>query len=140
MRAVASRFDPLAATLALLTGGALFALQEGPVLALLCAASVLVVGVLAPAIAERATPAARSDRWYAPLTRREADVALLIAEGLSNKQIAERLGIGERGVESHVFNIMNRLSFHNRTQIAVWIREKQRRSAKESPPKKSVPT
>jgi DNA-binding CsgD family transcriptional regulator/sugar lactone lactonase YvrE len=59
----------------------------------------------------------------APLTRREAEVAALVAEGLTNREIAARLFISERTAESHVEQIRNKLGFHSRTQIAVWFAE-----------------
>jgi DNA-binding NarL/FixJ family response regulator len=48
-------------------------------------------------------------------------VAHLVAEGLSNKQIGERLFISERTVDSHIRNILNKLGFQSRAQIAAWI-------------------
>jgi len=59
----------------------------------------------------------------APLTRRETEVAALVAEGLTNREIAARLFISERTAESHVEQIRNKLGFHSRTQIAVWFAE-----------------
>ena len=56
-----------------------------------------------------------------PLGTREADVARLVAAGMSNKQIGRRLFISDRTVASHVRNIMNKLGFRSRVQIAVWI-------------------
>jgi DNA-binding CsgD family transcriptional regulator len=55
------------------------------------------------------------------LAKREVDVARLIADGLSNKQIGARLFISERTVDSHVRNILNKLGFNSRAQIAGWI-------------------
>ena len=55
------------------------------------------------------------------LGNREADVARLVAEGLSNKQIGARLFISERTVDSHVHSILNKLGFNSRAQIAGWI-------------------
>ena len=49
----------------------------------------------------------------APLARREADVARLVAEGLSNKQIGARLFISERTVDSHIRSILNKLGFNS---------------------------
>ena len=56
-----------------------------------------------------------------PLARREAEVARLVADGLSNKQIGARLFISERTVENHVGSILNKLGFNSRVQIAGWI-------------------
>jgi predicted ATPase/DNA-binding CsgD family transcriptional regulator len=59
------------------------------------------------------------------LGRREVEVARLVADGLSNKQIGARLFISERTVDSHVRNILNKLGFNNRAQIASWITSDQ---------------
>jgi len=56
-----------------------------------------------------------------PLGPREADVALLVADGLTNKQIGARLFISERTVDSHVRSILNKLGFSSRAQIAAWM-------------------
>jgi len=55
------------------------------------------------------------------LGKREADVARLVADGLSNKQIGARLFISERTVDSHVRSILNKLGVNTRAQIAGWI-------------------
>jgi DNA-binding NarL/FixJ family response regulator len=55
------------------------------------------------------------------LAKREADVARLVADGLSNRQIGARLFISERTVDSHVRSILNKLGFSSRAQIARWI-------------------
>jgi DNA-binding CsgD family transcriptional regulator len=75
------------------------------------------------ALREAAAPAvtaAEQDR-SGILGRRETDVARLVADGLSNKQIGARLFISERTVESHVRNILNKLGFNSRAQIAGWM-------------------
>jgi DNA-binding CsgD family transcriptional regulator len=54
------------------------------------------------------------------LTPRQREVAALIADGLTNRQIAERLYITERSAESHVERIRDRLGFRSRSQIAAW--------------------
>ena len=55
------------------------------------------------------------------LGKRETEVARLVAEGLSNKQIGARLFISERTVDSHVRSILNKLGFNSRAQIAGWV-------------------
>jgi DNA-binding NarL/FixJ family response regulator len=55
-----------------------------------------------------------------PLTRREGEIAALIARGLTNRQIAAALHISERTAENHVQHILTKLGLHTRTQIATW--------------------
>ncbi len=55
------------------------------------------------------------------LGKREAEVARLVADGLSNKQIGARLFLSERTVASHVRNILNKLGCNTRAQIAAWV-------------------
>jgi predicted ATPase/DNA-binding CsgD family transcriptional regulator len=55
------------------------------------------------------------------LTGRERDVALLIAEGLSNQQIADALVLSRRTVEGHVERLLRKLEVRSRTQVAVWV-------------------
>lgn len=57
----------------------------------------------------------------ADLTRREREIALLIAEGLSNRDIASRLVISKRTAEGHVEHILTKLGFTSRTQVATWV-------------------
>ena len=54
-------------------------------------------------------------------SRNAKEVAELIAEGLSNKEIATRLFLSERTVETHVYNILNKLGFNSRVNIASWV-------------------
>lgn len=54
------------------------------------------------------------------LSRRETEVAGLVAEGLTNRQIAERLFVSERTAENHVQHILTKLGFSTRSQIAAW--------------------
>jgi non-specific serine/threonine protein kinase len=55
------------------------------------------------------------------LSRREREVAGLVAEGLTDREIARRLFISERTAEGHVQQIRNKLGFDNRSQIAAWV-------------------
>ncbi|MDQ4077523.1 MAG: response regulator transcription factor [Chloroflexota bacterium] len=54
------------------------------------------------------------------LSEREVEVVVLLAQGLSNREIAERLVISERTVRSHVSNILGKLHLANRTQVALY--------------------
>lgn len=67
---------------------------------------------------KRDTPAAE----YLPeLTIREREIAALVAEGLTNKEIASRLVVSRRTVDGHVEHILSKLDFTSRTQIAAWV-------------------
>ena len=55
-----------------------------------------------------------------PLSRRERDVAKLVAAGMTNRQIGERLFISSRTVDGHVERIRNRLGVRSRTEVATW--------------------
>ena len=68
------------------------------------------------------------------LTRREQEVVVLVAEGLTNRQIADRLIISERTVDSHVANILGKLGLATRTQAAAWALKQDR------PPGPSIPS
>lgn len=54
------------------------------------------------------------------LTRREREVAVLVATGMTNRMIAAELQIGVRTVETHVSNILSKLGFTSRSQIVAW--------------------
>jgi DNA-binding CsgD family transcriptional regulator len=55
------------------------------------------------------------------LTPREREVAVLVAQGLTNRQIAEALVISEGTARIHIEHILNKLDFHSRAQIAAWV-------------------
>jgi len=69
----------------------------------------------------RTGPVPEPDDFAAVLTPRERQVARLIAEGLSNHQIASRLVTSQRTAESHVQNILRKLGFGSRAQVAAWV-------------------
>ena len=83
------------------------------------------LGAAGYAIERRRTAAtavspAADDPRYSLLTSREREVAALIAQGLANREIAERLVITERTAEGHVQSILNKLGFNSRVQVAAW--------------------
>jgi non-specific serine/threonine protein kinase len=73
---------------------------------------------IAYALEERsAPPPPVPEQGRLPLTRREHEVALLVAEGLSNRDIASQLVISQRTAEAHVEHILTKLGFNSRTQV-----------------------
>jgi two-component system response regulator NreC len=71
-----------------------------------------------------AAPAPRLNKEAEALTLREVDVLRLIAEGYTNRQIAEALILSVRTVESHRASIMDKLSLHNRAELAKYAAER----------------
>jgi non-specific serine/threonine protein kinase len=70
-------------------------------------------GTAAPAAADR-------------LSKRETEIAGLVADGLTNREIAERLFMSQRTAEGHVARILRKLGFTTREQIKAWVAEYQR--------------
>ncbi|MFN2517859.1 MAG: response regulator transcription factor, partial [Jatrophihabitantaceae bacterium] len=66
-----------------------------------------------------------------PLTARQFEVAELVAQGLTNREIAERLTLSERTAENHVQHIMTKLGLPNRSGIAVWVTQRKLSTADE---------
>jgi DNA-binding NarL/FixJ family response regulator len=78
----------------------------------------------------------RIDEHYSarnPLSPRENEVAALVAAGRSNREIAERLFLSERTVESHVRAILTKLAVRSRTDIATWAIRTETRPTSASP-------
>ena len=57
------------------------------------------------------------------LSKRELEVARLVASGMTSRAIAERLFLSERTVESHLEHILTKLGFSSRAQVAGWVAE-----------------
>jgi two-component system, NarL family, response regulator LiaR len=55
-----------------------------------------------------------------PLTVREQEIAALVAEGYSNKEIAQSLSVSSNTIRSHISNILRKLKLSNRTQLAIY--------------------
>ena len=70
---------------------------------------------------------APEDPWragpWAGLTRREREIAALVATGLTNREIAGKLYLSVRTVEVHVDHALTKLGFRTRTQLAAWMHE-----------------
>jgi non-specific serine/threonine protein kinase len=75
------------------------------------------------ALAAPALPTLAPPSGEAPLSAREREVVELIARGLSNREIAERLVIAPRTAEAHVSHILVKLGLRSRAQVAIWAME-----------------
>ena len=76
---------------------------------------------LAPRAAQELVGAWRDMHEPGVLTTRELDVLVLLADGLPNKVIAQRLGIAEKTVKAHVTHVFHALGVTDRTQAALWV-------------------
>lgn len=57
------------------------------------------------------------------LTRRQREVAGLVAGGATNREIGEALGLSDRTAESYVSHVLQRLTLRSRTELAIWATE-----------------
>jgi ATP/maltotriose-dependent transcriptional regulator MalT len=71
------------------------------------------------------TPRQAAKKEFGGLTAREREVAILIARGKSNRDIANELVISDKTTERHVANILLKLGFRSRTEVAAWLVEKR---------------
>jgi DNA-binding NarL/FixJ family response regulator len=62
------------------------------------------------------------------LTARELQIADLVADGLSNREIAAKMVIAQRTAEGHVEHILTKLGFTSRVQIAAWVTQRRQHS------------
>ncbi|MPZ83812.1 MAG: LuxR family transcriptional regulator, partial [Actinophytocola sp.] len=77
---------------------------------------------MAPLRRDCATLAASlSGQVAGPLTKREREIAVLVSQGLTSRQIAAAAHISERTAENHVQHILGKLGFTSRAQIAAWV-------------------
>jgi DNA-binding NarL/FixJ family response regulator len=72
-------------------------------------------------------PVGAPSDWAALLTEREREVALAVAEGASNKEVARRLSITERTVKAHAGAIFEKLGVRDRLQLSLVVHGRQRR-------------
>jgi non-specific serine/threonine protein kinase len=82
--------------------------------------------VLAYVLGEPETAAPARPEALALLSRREMEVAHLIAGGATNREIAAALFVAERTVKTHIEHILNKLGVGSRAQVAVWLTQHQR--------------
>ncbi len=115
---------------ALLAGASGFLLKDVTAERLFDAVRIVAAGdaLLAPAVTRRlisefarlrTAPSARDNPGLATLTPRETEVLKLVAEGLSNPELAARLVVTEETVKSHVSRILSKLGLRDRTQAVV---------------------
>jgi len=82
-------------------------------------------GVIELALSEPEMESTRAEKEkFGGLTAREREVASLIAQGKSNREIAEAMTVGVKTIETYVTRILNKLGFDSRVQIATWAVEK----------------
>ncbi|GAA2786620.1 response regulator transcription factor [Saccharopolyspora taberi] len=83
-----------------------------------------IAAVLSRRVAELAGELQRNGSDHG-LSRREAEIAVLLEQGLSNQEIAHRLCIALATVKNHVHNILEKLGLHARAEAAAWIRRQR---------------
>jgi DNA-binding NarL/FixJ family response regulator len=112
---------------ALRAGASGFVLKDDPPEQLIAAIATVAAGdaLLSPSVTKRVIeqftniPRATPPRALDDLTTRERDILALIAEGLSNAEIGERLSIGETTVKTHVTHVLQKLGLRDRVQAVV---------------------
>ncbi|WP_369211901.1 response regulator [Streptomyces flavofungini] len=117
---------------ALRAGASGFLLKDAPPTDLISAVRVVASGeaLLAPSVTRRLIadfvkqrPAPRASLRLNGLTPRETEVLVLIARGLSNQEIAERLVLAEQTVKTHIGRVLNKLDLRDRAQAVIFAYE-----------------
>jgi non-specific serine/threonine protein kinase len=85
-----------------------------------------VASAVAYALGEQSLASSAPSSGPAELTKREREVAELVAEGLTNREIASRLTISVRTAQGHIEHLLAKLGFTSRAQIAAWVVESRR--------------
>ena len=118
--------DPLGLLVALVAGAAAWVLHvPGPVavgVVVAVLAVKIVAGWLLP-VPKQPVPPAIAIRG--PLTRREWEISELVADGLTNREMATRLFITEASVDTHLAHVREKLGFHTRAEVARWVTERR---------------
>ena len=78
---------------------------------------------LSAQVADAPSDAALTSRAY-PLSPRELEVAILITQDLTSKEVGGRLGIKKGTVDTHFDHIKNKLPINSRAQLAIWLMER----------------
>ena len=121
------------AAIAAVTALVNLALGVGWLVALLAGGAVLLFGELSPrllparpvaAVQPPASDAEPGPPGVYPLTRKEVEVAILVAQGKTNKEIASKLFNSERTIDNHVQHIYNKLDIDSRAELALWVQER----------------
>ena len=73
-----------------------------------------------PVSSQPVSPSRAAQQEFGGLTAREREIAAFIAQGKSNRSIAEELVVGVKTVEAHITRILHKLGLSSRSQIAVW--------------------
>jgi DNA-binding NarL/FixJ family response regulator len=84
-------------------------------------------GAFPPAILQKLYRTGGQDDPLARLSAREMEIAECVAQGLSNKVIGARLKLSDNTVRNHLANIMQKLGFHNRVQVATLVLQRLRK-------------
>jgi len=69
----------------------------------------------------------------AVLAKREDEVACLVAEGLTNREVGERLGLSEHTVSNYLFRIYDKLGFSSRVELVLYVLKQREQNGKNHP-------